>query len=188
MFSGEARDGFCRLLDLLVLVETPYRSIVWTFVRHIASSCLTFPALHEVASLQFLPSGQYRLCFGYCFSGPLPLRSHNGQVPSPQSFSLYSEIGQIHLSIEAQCDHSDSGIGIGIRFQWFSGIVELEPALNWSLLAQNQNWIGIDFCHNCTSLDGNKGNQWMFQLKRFTFIQGSRTGFIGQVPISLIIL
>ncbi len=45
-----------------------------------------FPALPEVtcvtwaksksthvASLQFLPTGQYGLCFGYCFSGPFPL-------------------------------------------------------------------------------------------------------------------
>ena len=29
---------------------------------------------------QFLPSGQYGLWFGYCFSGPLPLRSHKEQV------------------------------------------------------------------------------------------------------------
>ncbi len=33
-----------------------------------------------VASLQFLPSGQYWLCFGYCFSGSLPLRSYKEQV------------------------------------------------------------------------------------------------------------
>ncbi len=27
--------------------------------------------------LQFLPSGQYGLCFGYCFLGPLPLHVHS---------------------------------------------------------------------------------------------------------------
>ncbi len=27
-----------------------------------------------------VPAGQYGLCFGYCFSGPLPLRSHKEQV------------------------------------------------------------------------------------------------------------
>ncbi len=31
--------------------------------------------LTHVAFLQFLPSGQYGLCFGYCFSGPFPLRT-----------------------------------------------------------------------------------------------------------------
>ena len=29
---------------------------------------------------QFLPTGQYGLCFGYSVSGPLPLRSHKRQV------------------------------------------------------------------------------------------------------------
>ncbi len=38
------------------------------------------PSGSDVASLQFLPSGKYGLCFGYCFSGPLPLRSNKGQV------------------------------------------------------------------------------------------------------------
>ncbi len=42
--------------------------------------------LTHVASLQFLPLGQYRLCFGYCFSGPLPLRSHKGQVTFLEPF------------------------------------------------------------------------------------------------------
>ncbi len=112
---------------------------MWTFVRHTVSRCLTFPTLPEVARSggqvlansrcryinawfahlnklrhvafpQFLPTGQYGLCFGYCFSGPLPLRSHHGRVTlrgacfreSPV-IRLYSEIGQTHLSIEAQC-------------------------------------------------------------------------------------
>ena len=34
----------------------------------------------HLASLQFLPTGQYGLSFGYCFSGPLPLHSHKEQV------------------------------------------------------------------------------------------------------------
>ena len=64
----------------------------------------------QVASLQLLPSGQYGLCFGYCFSGPLPLRSHNGEVTFHGAcfwellvIRLHSEIGQIHLSTEPQC-------------------------------------------------------------------------------------
>ncbi len=66
--------------------------------------------LTHVGSPQFLPSGQYGLCFGYCFSGPLPPCSHHGQVTLRGAcfreslvIRLYSEIGQIHLSIEAQC-------------------------------------------------------------------------------------
>ncbi len=46
----------------------------------------------------------------FVFSGPLPLRSHHGQVTLRGAcfleslvIRLYSEIGQIHLSIEAQC-------------------------------------------------------------------------------------
>ncbi len=61
-------------------VETPsgFQSIVWTFVRHTVSRCLIFPALPKVTLgfLQFLPTNQYGLCFGYFFLGLLPLRSH----------------------------------------------------------------------------------------------------------------
>ncbi len=42
--------------------------------------------LTQVAFLQFLPSSQYGLCFGYCFSGLLPLRSHIEQVTFLGSF------------------------------------------------------------------------------------------------------
>ncbi len=105
---------------------------MWTFIGHTVSRCLTLPAVPEVAqfahsnklthvaSLQFLPSGQYGLCFGYCFSSPPPLRFHNGEVTFHRAcfweslvIRLHSEIGQIHLSIEAQClpmgDHHKGG-------------------------------------------------------------------------------
>ncbi len=66
--------------------------------------------LTHVASLQFLPLGQYGLCFGYCFSGLLTLHSHKGRgyllgacFRESLVIRLYSETGQIHLSIEAQC-------------------------------------------------------------------------------------
>ena len=36
-------------------------------------------------SLHFPPSGQYGLCFGYCFSGPLPLCSHFNRLPFVES-------------------------------------------------------------------------------------------------------
>ena len=31
--------------------------------------------VNTIGFLQFLPMGQHGLCFGFCFSGPLPLRS-----------------------------------------------------------------------------------------------------------------
>ncbi len=84
-----------------------------------------------IGSFQFPPTDQHGLCFGCCFSGPLPLRSlTNGplfRVRFGESLvvRLYSEIGfacllvyitsisrttwtwvcSLHLSIEAQCDH-----------------------------------------------------------------------------------
>ncbi len=72
--------GYADCKCLAGLVETS--NVVSTFVRHTASGCLIFPAfmLTHVASLQFLPMGQYGLCFGYCFSGALSLRSHKEQV------------------------------------------------------------------------------------------------------------
>ncbi len=131
-FAFSACDGLCHLTKIMDRVETPFgfQPIVWAFIRHTVSRCLIFPALLEVNTrgfLQFLrgdikisvilwcrplPTGQYGLCFGYCFSGPLPPRSHIGQstfrglFPGVPSLNrLYSEIQQIHLSIEAQCDH-----------------------------------------------------------------------------------
>ncbi len=49
------------------------------------------------------------MCFGCCFSGPLPLRSLTNGPPIGVRFweslvvRLHSEIDQIHLGIEAQC-------------------------------------------------------------------------------------
>ncbi len=63
----------------------------------------------KIGSFQFLLAGLHGLCFGYCFSCPLPLRSlTNGplfRVRFGESVvvRLYSEIDHIHLSIEAQC-------------------------------------------------------------------------------------
>ncbi len=98
-------------------IETPlgFQSIVWTFVRHTVSRYLIFSALPEVAKvntigfLQFLPTGQHGLCFGYLFQvhslyvpfingPPLGVRFRESLV-----IKYHSEIDQIHLSIEAQC-------------------------------------------------------------------------------------
>ncbi len=87
-FAVKACEGLCHLTKSIDRIETPmgFQSIVWTFVRHTVSRCLIFPALPEVAKvtwakvntigyLQFLPTGQHGLCFGFLFSRPLPLRS-----------------------------------------------------------------------------------------------------------------
>ncbi len=57
--------------------------------------------------VRFGPTGLHGLHFGYCFSGPLPLRSLINGPPIGVRFReslvviLYSEIDQIHLGIEA---------------------------------------------------------------------------------------
>ncbi len=68
------------VLILLVLIH-PYIDIVNALQLFVGFNKLT----HE-ASLHFLLSGQYGLCFGYCFSDPLPLRSHKGQVTFLEPF------------------------------------------------------------------------------------------------------
>ncbi len=86
--------------------------IIWTFARHPVSKSW-FHSLNQlpikIGTFQFLPTGLHGLCFGYCFSGPLPLHSlTNGplfRVRFGESLvvRLYSEIDHLHLSIEAQC-------------------------------------------------------------------------------------
>ncbi len=112
-FAVKACDGLCHLTKSMGRIETPlgFQSIVWTFVRHTVSRCLISPAL------QFLPTGQHGLCFGYLFSGLLPLRSLIDGPPFGVRFReslvirLYSEIDQIHLSIEAQCGSACLSLG-----------------------------------------------------------------------------
>ncbi len=76
------------------------------------SRCLCFPATGvtwSVWTFQFLPTGLHGLCFGYCFSGPLHLRSlTNGPLfrvrfGESRVVRLYSKIDHLHHSIEAQC-------------------------------------------------------------------------------------
>ena len=73
------------------LVKIPQKSFKRQFsslhARHTASRCLYFPTLSDaylchrhVLPLQFLPVGQYGLCFGYFVSGPLLQRSHYRQA------------------------------------------------------------------------------------------------------------
>ncbi len=83
----------------------------------------------KIGAFRFLPTGLQGLCFGYCFAGPLPLRSlTNGplfMVHFGESLviRLYSEIDHLHLSIEAQCvSHllplGDCHMGTRAVFQW----------------------------------------------------------------------
>ncbi len=63
----------------------------------------------NIGTYHIQPKGVHGLCFGYCFSGPLPLRSlilgPLSRVHFGESLvvSLYSEIDHTYLSIEAQC-------------------------------------------------------------------------------------
>ncbi len=124
-FAVRTCDGLCHLIFSMDRVGIPFgfQAIIWTFVRHTVSRCLTFPApkvtwlgldqsqalLHIIGSFQFLPTGLHGLCFGCCFSGPLPLRSLINGPPIGVLFRkfpvirLHSEIDQIHLGIEAWC-------------------------------------------------------------------------------------
>ncbi len=63
----------------------------------------------NIGTYHIQPAGVHGLCFGYCFSGPLPLRSlilgHLSRVHFGDSLIVrfYSEIDHTYLSIEAQC-------------------------------------------------------------------------------------
>ncbi len=94
-------------------VQVPEFSRHWGQVVSLDQSQASLHSLNQlptkIGSFQFLPTGLHGLCFGCCFSGPLPLRSlTNGplfRVRFGESLvvRLYSEMGHIHLSIEAQC-------------------------------------------------------------------------------------
>ncbi len=63
----------------------------------------------NIGTFHILPTGLHGLCFGFCFAGPLPLRSLSHGPLSRVHFGeslvirLYSEMDHIHLSSEAQC-------------------------------------------------------------------------------------
>ncbi len=118
-FAISACDGLCDLTKVMDRVGIPFgfQPIMSNFVRHTVSRCLIFLApkvtwsgldqVNAISFLQFLPTGLHGLCFGYCFSGPLPLRSLVNGPPIGVRFReslvsrLHSEIDQIHLGIEA---------------------------------------------------------------------------------------
>ena len=103
MFWKRAFDGLCGLLTFtsfgwniivvsiidLGLFQTHCKQVS-DFSRPSESDLMTWASfgqslmplhfLEVKAGSEFLPSGQYGLCFGYCFSGLLPLRSHKVQV------------------------------------------------------------------------------------------------------------
>ncbi len=106
MFWKRACDGLCGLLTFIgfgwniKVVSIVNLGLCQTHCRHTAlqAGAWLFPPfrkwpdhvskfkLTHVASLQFPPSGQYGLCFGYCFSRPVPLRSHKGQITFLEPF------------------------------------------------------------------------------------------------------
>ncbi len=64
--------------------QVTWAKIIW-FIVTLGLSQLKQVNTH--GSPQFPPSDQYGLCFGYCFSGPLPLRSHYNRLPFVESVS-----------------------------------------------------------------------------------------------------
>ncbi len=86
-------------------MQVPDFSPAWGHV--VRFGLITGRVANKMGSFQFLPTGLHGLCFGYCFSGPLPLRSLINGPPIGIHFReslvirLYSESDQIHLGIEA---------------------------------------------------------------------------------------
>ncbi len=103
-----------------------------------------------IGTYHILPMGIHGLCFGYCFSGPLPLRS---LILGPLSrvhfgeslvIRLYSEIDHTYLSIEAQCvshhypgglpqweNHSCLFIPLGVIFFTYRYLFMTGPQANF---------------------------------------------------------
>ena len=158
-FAVRACDGLCHLTKLMDRVETPFgfQSIVWTFVRHTVGRCLIFSALPEVARvtigfLRFLPMCQHGLCFGCCFSGPLPLRSLTNGPPIGVRFweslviRLYSEIDQIHLSIEAQSDTACLPMGDCHKIYHLQLIMSKMNFQGAMVMSQERERVNIHLC------------------------------------------
>ncbi len=97
--------------------------VTWSFLDQSQSF------LHNFGTFQFLPTGLHGLCIGFCFAGPLPLRSltHGPllRVRFGESlvFRLYWEIDHIHRIIEAQCvSHHLPPVDCHISIQHIIGI------------------------------------------------------------------
>ncbi len=93
-------------VDHAILCQT-HRNQVPDFSRAQGHVVRIGPKVSTIGFLQFLPTCLHGLCFGYCFSGPLPLRSLINGPPIGVRFReslvirLHSEIDRIHLGIEA---------------------------------------------------------------------------------------
>ncbi len=95
----------------LVIFGIPFGShtIKPALARHTGVQVSLVPAKVIIGTYHIQPTGVHGLCFGYYFSGPLPLRSlilgplsrvHFGESLVVR---IYSEIDHTYLSIEAQC-------------------------------------------------------------------------------------
>ncbi len=98
MICGQTCDGLYYFAFCLINLGIPFgsRPIKTALARH-------------SGAFHILPTGLHGLCFGFCFAGPLPLRSLSHGPLSRIHFGeslvirLHSEIDHIHLSSEAQC-------------------------------------------------------------------------------------
>ncbi len=85
--------------------ESPFLPVCEDCLYRADVSCMPI----NIGTYHIQPTGVDGLCFGYCVSGPLPLRSlilgplsrvHFGESLVVR---LYSEIDHTYLSIEGQC-------------------------------------------------------------------------------------
>ncbi len=77
----KAYDGLYQLIKSMRLDW----NTIWVSIDHMdlcQTHCKQVPDFSRPPGSDHWPSGQYGLCFGYCFSGQLPLCSHNGEVIS----------------------------------------------------------------------------------------------------------
>ena len=129
MICGQTCDGLYHFVIYLVIFGIPLGSLTiklalarHTGVQRVSGSRQSDHVINfdqsqgadqvspfNIGTYHIQPTGVHGLCFGYCFSGPLPLRSlilgplwrvHFGESLVVR---LYSEIDHTYLSIEAQC-------------------------------------------------------------------------------------
>ncbi len=137
--------------------------------RHSGVQVPVVPA--NIGTFHILPTGIHGLCFGFCFAGPLPLRSllHGplSRVHLGESLivRLYSDIDHIHLSSEAQCVshlypqvdcHTDHGIKfiIALRAGWNISKKTASFQLHLHSQRQSAHWVV-----QLTRMHTNRSNQ-----------------------------
>ena len=64
------------LAGLAKILEKPFKRKLGPLPDTLQAGACVFLPFQNVPAPQFLPTGQYALCFGYSVSGPLTQRSH----------------------------------------------------------------------------------------------------------------